>query len=429
MRKLLLAFVMLSTCMLIAQSNKEIAGVYIKKADQKIQNLEYEDALKNFNKALKYIDTITNYKVAEIGMLIHFDLKNYRDAKKYAKQFFALTTKSKPKSYQANLELSITIEEKIEELEAEEKRLEEERIAKEKELKRIDSLKTVWKTKSEALSISVDSIYTFNKDNVGLFKNGDYFGLLTDKGNVLLEADTYKQSLTFDGYTILANKIKKPTRIYCFNHKTKKGFSLPDVTEFNPMSTHYGKIMLPRGNGRIVTYPNSSLKALVFDISERKFVKIANERELFKSLKKADAISKYNKDGEVKVHKEWYSFGGNLGGGIYPLYNTDFSVHGFLFSVGGENVSPSATRNLGYLYSSKIEAYKNGERVWLNQSGTEVEAPKDESGTYTGNSKLVRNENGNYQIWQRIDGKDYIVLGDKKLEKLIDFLRSNSKKE
>ena len=421
---------MLITCTLTAQSNKEKAGIYIERAEEKFQSLELDEALKNFNKVLKLMDTITSPKVADLGLNIHYEMKNYREARKFADQYFTLTENNKSrKEYKTNIEISISIDEKIEELIAEEKRIEEERIKKERELKRIDSLKTVWKTNSDALSISVDSIYTFNKDNIGLYKKDDYFGLITDKGAILLEADSYKHSISFDGFTILTNKESNPIKVYCFNNKTKKGFILSDVTDFNPLSTHYGKIMLPRGNGRLVSYPDNSLKAMVFDMNERKFVRVANEKELFKSLKKADAIGKYNKDGEVKVKKEWYSFGGNLGGGIYPLYTNNFMIHGFLFSIGGENVSPPSTKNLGYFYNSKIEAYKDGERIWLNQSGANVDAPKDESGVYTGGSKVTRNDEGNYQIWQRIDGKDYIILGSKKLEKMVDFLRSNSKKE
>ena len=429
MKKILLAFIMLISCTFYAQSNQEKAEVYIKRANEKLETLMLEDALKDFNKAVKYLDTITNYKVAELGMLIHYELKNYRQSKKLASQYFILTQKIKPKNYKENVVFSVTLDEKIEELEAEEKRLEEERIAKEKELRRIDSLKTVWKSSSNALSIIADSIYSFNKDNIGLFKKGNYFGIMSDKGVVLLEAENYKKAIMFDGYTILANKESNPTKIYCFSNKTKKGFVIPDVTELSALSSHYGKIMLPRGNGRVVMYPDNSLRALVYDITERKKINIANQRDLFKDLKRADAISKYNKDGEVKVKKEWYAFGGNLGGGIYPLYNTNFTVHGFLFSIAGENVSPSTTTNLGYFYNSKVEALKDGERVWLNQSGVEVDAPKDESGVYSGDSKVTRNTEGNYQIWQRINGKDYIILGDKKLEKLVDFLRSNSKKE
>lgn len=429
MKKLLLALLMLVSCTFYAQSNAEKAGVYIKRAEEKFQNLELDEALKNFNKVLKYMDTITNPKVADLGMNIHFEMKNYRKARKYADQYFVLTKNNKSrKEYQTNVEIGINIDEKIEELEEEEKRLEEERIAKEKELKRIDSLKTVWNTNANALSISADSIYSFNKDNIGLYKKGDFYGIISDKGAILLEANTYKKSIVFDGYTVLVNKVDNPTKIYCFDNKSKKGFVMPEVTEFNALSTHYGKIMLPRGNGRLVTYPDNSARALVFDIPEKKFVRVSNEKDLFKDLKRSDAISKYNKDGEVKVKKEWYRFGGHLGGGVYPLFNEDFSIHGFLFSIAGENVSPSTTKHLGYFYNSKLEANKDGERVWLNQSGGEVDGPKDESGVYTGGSKVIRNEEGSYQIWQRVDGKDYIILGEKKLPKMVDFLR-NSKKE
>ena len=66
------------------------------------------------------------------------------------------------------------------------------------------------------------------------------------------------------------------------------------LSEFNALSTNYGKVMLPRANGRLVTYPNNSLQPLVYDLNERKVVKIANEEELFKNLKKADIQKNFN---------------------------------------------------------------------------------------------------------------------------------------
>lgn len=33
---------------------------------------------------------------------------------------------------------------------------------------------------------------------------------------------------------------------------------LPAVSDFSTLSTSYRKVMLPRGNGRVVTYPNNA---------------------------------------------------------------------------------------------------------------------------------------------------------------------------
>ena len=54
-----------------------------------------------------------------------------------------------------------------------------------------------------------------------------------------------------------------------------------------------------------------------------------------------------------------------------------------------------------------------------------MSAPENEAGTYVGASKVVQLENGSFQIHQKIEGKDVIVLGNEKLEILEDFLRKN----
>ena len=104
------------------------------------------------------------------------------------------------------------------------------------------------------------------------------------KGLVVLNADTYKTAKSFDGFIVLTDKKNEPTKVYVYNTNTKKGFSIPSVSDFNPLATHYGKVMLPRGNGRLVLYPNNSLKAMVYDLEEKKRVQVANEKELFKDL-------------------------------------------------------------------------------------------------------------------------------------------------
>ncbi|MFK8059326.1 MAG: hypothetical protein AB8B78_04460, partial [Polaribacter sp.] len=195
-------------------------------------------------------------------------------------------------------------------------------------------------------------------------------------------------------------------------------------SDINPLSTHYGKVMLPRGNGRLVTYPDNSYSPFVYDLNLKKTIKIANEQDLLKSLKKSDKIDKYNKDGEVKVNKVWYNFGGHLGGGIHPLYAEETpELKAFLCSIDGKVLETVNYQYIGAFYNSKFQAITNGEVVWINQNGTKVAAPKDESGTYTGLSKVIKLENGVYQI----DQNGVIILGEEKLEKLPEFLRNNSK--
>jgi hypothetical protein len=424
MKRIILTILCLLTFTLIsAQSNKDIASVYIKRSQESLSNLEIELSLEHFNKAMKYMDTITSSKVAKLGAFIHYELRNFADAQSLAKQYFVLVKNKKTDEYLEFLDLYININEEYEAELIENKRLEEERIRKEKELKRIDSLKTIWNNKSESLSLKVDSIYTFNKDNLAIFKANNYFGIVTDKGEVLVKADEYQDALCFDGFFILKNKEQEATKMYCFSSNSKTGFLLPSPSDFNPLSTHYGKIMLPRGNGRLVTYPNNSYEPMVYDLNVRKSVKVANKQDLFKNLKKNDVIDKYNKDDELKINKVWYNFGGHLGGGIHPLYlDHNYKIHSFLCSIDGNLLRTSSSyQYIGAFYNNKFEAFKDNKTVWINQNGTKVNAPNDESGVYTEGVKVVKLTNGSYQLMK--DG--FIVLGNEKLEKMADFLRNN----
>ncbi|ARV15416.1 hypothetical protein [Polaribacter sp. SA4-12] len=426
MKKLLLAFLCLMTFAFTnAQSNKDIASVYIKRSQESLSNLEVELSLVHFNKAMKYMDTITSSKVAKLGAFIHYELRNFADALSLAKQYFVLEKNKKTEEYLEFLDLYVNINEEYEAQLAENKRLEEERIRKEKELKRIDSLKTIWNNKSESLSLKVDSIYIFNKNNLAIFKVNNYYGVITDRGEVLVKADEYQDVLSFDGFFILKNKEQEATKVYCFNSNSKAGFLLPSPSDFNPISTHYGKIMLPRGNGRLVTYPNNSYEPMVYDLNVKKNVKVANKQDLFKSLKKNDVIDKYNKDDELKINKIWYNFGGHLGGGIYPLYlDNNYKIHSFLCSVDGNVIRATSNyQYIGAFYNNKFQAIKDNKTVWINQNGTKVNEPKDESGVYTAGINVVKLVNGSYQLMK--DG--FIVLGNEKLEKMADFLRNNKK--
>ena len=408
-----------------SQSKKEIANVYIKRAQNVIEeSIDYKEARVLFEKAMKYLDTVTDHNIAKLGTIIYFELSDFKEARKYSKQYFLVVKNKKSEDYSNQLELAVTIDEEIELQEAEEKRLEAERIKKEKELRRIDSLKTLWKNKSDALSLNLDSIYEFNKNNLALFKNNGNFGIINDRGEIIVGADEYKHAISYDGYILLMNKKTEASKIYSFNTNDQSGFLLPSPSDFNPLSTHYGKVMLPRGNGRLVTYPNNSFKPFVYDLNLKRTVAIANKENLLKSLKKTDRIDKYNKDGEVKINKVWYNFGGHLGGGVHPMYSTEnYTLKLFLCSIDGSLLNTSSTfQFIGAFHNSKLQAVRGNETAWINQNGTKTNAPTDESGKYVGLSKVVKLDTGVYQIKQN----DFIVLGKEKLEKLADFLRSNS---
>ncbi|MEO9570613.1 MAG: hypothetical protein ABJH82_12060 [Polaribacter sp.] len=424
MKKIILAFLCLLTFAVSnAQSNKDIANVYVKRSFESLESLDVDLSLEHFNKAMKYMDTITSSKVARLGTIIHYELTNFAEAQTYAKQYFLLVKNKKTEEYLNFLDLYVNINEELEAQIAEQKKVEEERLRKEKELRRIDSLKTIWKTKSESLSLKVDSIYKFDKNNLAIFKANNYYGIINDSGEIILKADLYKDVLSFDGYFVFKNKEQEATKIYCYNTNDKSGFLLPSPSDFNMLSTHYGQVMLPRGNGRLVTYPNNSYAPMVYDLNVKKNVKVANKQDLYKSLKKNDIIDKYNKDDELKINKEWYNFGGHLGGGIHPLYiKNNYKVHSFLCSVDGKMLRTTTRYQfIGAFYNNKFQAIKDNEFVWINQNGTKVSAPDNESGVYAGNTKVVKLTNGSYQLNK--DG--VIILGNEKLEKMAEFLRSN----
>lgn len=426
MRKLTLSLLMLfSSLFFYGQTNEEIAGVYIRKAQKNYSNIEIDEASKNFNKALKLLDTINQSDVARLGTLIEFELRNYATAKKYSKFYFQLVKKKNTEEYTQLLDLYVTIEEELEKIALKKMKLEKAKLAREKEARRLDSLKTVWKKRADALTIKASSINSFNKNNVSVFKTENYYGIIDHVGNVIIKADTYKAVKSYDGYFLLIDKKKEPTKIYYYNSHSNSGGLLPSISKFNTLSTHYGSVMLPRGNGTVVTYPNNSLKAYVYNVNNKEFVKIADQKALFKELKKSDKIDKYNKDGQVKLGKQYFDFGGHLGGGVYPLYLSDYSLHGFLCSLDGTVLKTNNYKGIGAFYGGKYQVLNDGEGYWINQNGTKVSAPENETGNYRGISKIIALDTGGFQIHQKIDDFNYIVLGDQKLEFLEDFLRKN----
>lgn len=440
MKKIVVVICLLAVGVTEAQTNKDIANVYIRKANEVLtESIDFETALTMFQKAMKYTDTILDKKIASLGASVYFEtyhkqpdlkvqLAFLEKAKYYSKQYFLLNDGRNKNSEEFinNSDNYVFILENIENINDKLDKIEADRIKKEKELRRIDSLKTVWINKSNALSFKADSIYKFNKNNVALYTNAGYFGLINDRGEILLKANEYEDAITFDGFIIFKNKEINPTKLFSYNTNNNVSFQIPSISDFNTLSTHYGKVMLPRGNGRLVTYPNNSHSAFVYDLNVKKIIKIANIENLFKRLEKIEAIRKYNKDDQVKIDKDWYNFGGHLGGGIHPLYGVeDYNLKGFLCSLDASFIS--ATSNYQYIggfYNNKYQAIRGNQVLWINQNGTKVSAAEDEGGVYTGNSVLSRLENGNYQI--KKDG--VIILGTESLEKIGDFLRSFTKK-
>lgn len=406
-----------------AQTNEEIAGVYIRKAEKNFAELQIDEAAKNFGKAIKLLDTVNKSSVAWLGARIKFELKEYTEAKRYTKYYFDLAKNKKSEDYTDMLDLYVMIEEELEKIEVERVKQEKARLAREKEARRIDSLKNVWQKRANKMTLNVNSIEAFNKNNISVFKRGEYVGIIDHLGKVIVNADAYKAVKQYDGFIVLMNDAKEPTKVYYYNTHTKTGGSLPRVSEFNTLSTHYGNVMMPRGNGTIVTYPNNSLKAFVYNVNSNQFIKVADQRALFKELRKTDKIEKSNKDGQVRIAKEWYHFGGHLGGGVYALYQSDYKLFGFLCSLDGTVLKTNNYQGIGAFYNGKYHVINETESYWVNQNGTKVDGPINEGGKYSGNSKLVPVEFGGYRIHQTIDGVEYIVFGSERLELLEDFLR------
>lgn len=177
-------------------------------------------------------------------------------------------------------------------------------------------------------------------------------------------------------------------------------------------------------NGQLVTYPNNSYEPFIFDLNTRSLVRLENQKELFKSLRKSDAIDKYNNDGEVKKDKTWYTFGGHLGGGVHPLYEENYVLSGFLFSIDGTFFSAKTDyQYIGPFYNNTMQAIQGNETIWVNQNGTKISSVEDQSKEYSGESRVVKTDGG-FHIMQG----DKIVLGDDKLETIEDFVARFFKK-
>jgi tetratricopeptide (TPR) repeat protein len=237
----------------LAQSNSEIASVYVKRAEESLFNVEFDESLEIFNKALKYLDSIPNSRVSKLGAMLYFEHGEFFNARSYARSYFELETDKTKEEYQNMLDIFVNIQEEIDKYIEEQKALEIQRQREEREARRIDSLSSLWTDLSKAYTIAIDSIHSFNKFNLAVFESKVKLGIINDRGTIIEQSSDYTDYLSYDGYILMLNKPNNPTKVYAFNCRTQSGFLLPSITAFNSSSTHYGKVMLPRANGLVVT--------------------------------------------------------------------------------------------------------------------------------------------------------------------------------
>ena len=159
MKKVFVLLGLLFSIASYAQTNDEIAGVYLKRARKVIEeSIDFKEAKVLYEKAMRYVDSVKTSDMAMLGARIYFEMEEYKKAKKLSKKYFALVKNRKSEEYEDQLELAILITEELEQQEEEQKRLEEARIKKEKEIKFIDSLKMEWRAKAKSMALPFDSI-------------------------------------------------------------------------------------------------------------------------------------------------------------------------------------------------------------------------------------------------------------------------------
>ena len=420
---IILSLVFLFPLTIIGQTDSGISNVYIKRSEVLFHNLEMDRSLEIFNKALKYMDSVPNSRVAKLGALLHFEHEKFFEARSYAKWYFELEEDKTTEDYQNMLETYVNIQEEIDKYIAEQKALELKRLREDKEAHRLDSLNKLWTDMSKAYIIKIDSIYKFNKYNVAVYSKDGQLGIMDDVGNIIDKPQNYNHFITYDGYILMLDKQKNPEKIYVYNCNIKQGFLLPSVSAFNANSTHYGKVMLPRANGLMVTYPNNSKKAYVYNLKDKSFIETADLIDFLKMLKKNDIIEKY-KDEQVRINKQWLTLGSHLGAGIYELYG-DENRFGFLNTSDGKVLDANFYNYLGGFYDGNFELLEDGKQFWMDVDGIKRETNKDENGMYSGISRFVKHADGTYVILQNREGKDYLILGDKALLNKVKFIEES----
>ena len=114
-----------------------------------------------------------------------------------------------------------------------------------------------------------------------------------------------------------------------------------------------------------------------------------------------------------------------MGGGLHPLYAEESNdLLGFLCTLEGKFLSAKDDFEfIGPFYNNRFEAKKGNSRFWIDQKGVELNDTEIEDNSYLGESIIEKLDDGSYQIKRN----GFIILKDKKLEKLSDFINNNLK--
>lgn len=434
-------FTLFSVVTIQAQTNREIADVYFKKAREAMAKIDYQVALVEYEKGIKRLDSVTTARVAEQGVLIYYELKEFHKARDLAKRYFDLERNKKSEIYTQMLTLYVEIEDIITERLKEEKRIEEEKRKKEeeeqarqRELKRIDSLKVVWKKKSDEFSIKADTVFPFSRSKVAVYKKSGKYGLINERGKKIIEANRYDDFASNNNYAAFADKINRD--VFYYNINSNQGFSLPKYLDYENSKNEeeseeklsYNKLMMSENNNLLIIYPGNYARTLIFDLDQQKYVEIGNLKDLLRDVRKAGKVERYNiKDRKIRIDRVWYYFGCHLGEGIFTLYEEEYeTLYGFLFTKTGEGqgsriISKETINYIAYYDNSAIKTIKNGKTLWLNSVGTEAYEPSNEETKYNGKIVITKLEGGSFQLVE--DG--VTILEDKKLISLKDFLLEN----
>lgn len=407
-----------------SQTNSEIASVYLNRAEAKYIEKDMEGAMELFNKAMKYTPEITQSRTAKLGMLLNFEFKDYPKAKIFGKQYFNLELNKETDDYMNMLDTFVSIQEAEEEEKKELERQEKIRLAQEKAQRQRDSLTVIWNEKSSELTFKANNIKSFNENGIAIFKQNDELGLVDDRGNVVLQPSKYSFAKESNNLILLFDKEENPTKISIFNTITKEEKALPNVSSFNLSSTHFGKVLEMR-NHILVTYPNNSDDVLMFDLNKFKQLNDKITEERLKILKKEDAIDKYDDD-ELTIKKdgEWYKVGSHLGGGIYPLFNENKQLFGYLLAANGKILLKQSYNSIGYFVNGKAQVQNANKTFYIDQNGMHYDSDDRQIKKYSGTTEVKKLNDGSYQFFINENGKQVIILGDKKLPLLKDFLDS-----
>lgn len=149
-------------------------------------------------------------------------------------------------------------------------------------------------------------------------------------------------------------------------------------------------------------------------MNDKAFAGADHSKDMLKELKKNDIIEKYNKDGQIRLDKQWLSLGSHLGANIYELYS-DSGLYGFLSTSDGKLWDVTYYNYLGGFCDDNFELLEGDKRFWIDAEGVRRESNKDENGKYSGTSRFRKTTDGNYIITQNRNGKDYLILGDNAL--------------